>query len=77
MFLEVFMKGLRANTFSESLLQDRLKMMAEIHKRATTHIDAEETVKQKRAVERHTLAKPQTSSKYAKRRYDPPEISKG
>jgi len=49
MFIEAFVKGLRANPFSESLLWDKPETMVEVRRRATTHMDAEETMKQKRA----------------------------
>jgi len=56
------MKGLRVNPFNDSLLQDRLETMVEVCRRATTHIDAEETMKQKRAEEWQPLAKFQPHS---------------
>jgi len=52
MFVDAFVKGLRANPFSESLLRERVKFMTEVCRRATTHIEAEEVMKGKRAKER-------------------------
>ena len=59
MFIEAFKKGLRANPFSESLLREKPKTIVEVLRRATTHMDAEETMKQKRFEERCTLVKSQ------------------
>jgi len=55
MVLEAFMKGLQTNPFSESLLRDRPETMAEVRRKAITHIDAEETMKWKRVEERRPL----------------------
>jgi len=49
MFLEAFMNRLQTNPFSEFMLRDRPKTMKKVCRRATTHMDVEETMKQKRA----------------------------
>jgi len=47
MFVETFVKGLHVNPFSESLLRDKEETMAEVRRRAITHIEAEEVMKEK------------------------------
>jgi len=56
MFVEAFVKGLFVNPFSESLLWI-METIAEVHRRATTHIEAEEVMKKSQAEERCPLIK--------------------
>jgi len=60
MFIKAFVKGLRANPFSESLLQDKVKTTVEVRQRATIHMKADEVMKLKRVEERHPLVKSQS-----------------
>jgi len=45
--VDAFVKGLRANTFSESLVRILTLSLSEIRSRATTHIEAEDVMRQK------------------------------
>jgi len=45
MFIDAFVKRLRENPFSESLLREKVKIMDEIRRRATTHIKEKEEMK--------------------------------
>jgi len=42
MFVDVFIKGLRANPFSESLIRIRVDYMTEILSRALSYLEVEE-----------------------------------
>jgi len=55
MFVEAFVKGLRENPFSKSLLRDKVETMAEVRRRATRHIEAKEVMKKKWVEERRPL----------------------
>jgi len=57
MFVDAFVKGLRTNPFSESLLRDKVETMAMVYRRATTHIEAEEVLKKIWVGKRHYLIK--------------------
>jgi len=46
--VDAFLKGLRANSFSESLVRIPALSLSEIRLRATTHIEAEDVMRQKR-----------------------------
>jgi len=50
--VDAFVKGLRANTFSESLVRIPALSLSEIRSRATTHIEAEDVMRQKRHQEK-------------------------
>jgi len=50
--VDAFVKGLRANTFSESLVRIPALSLSEIRSRATTHIEAEDVMRQKRRQEK-------------------------
>lgn len=53
MVIDDFVKGLRANPFSDSLLRNRVVSMTEVRERASVHIATEEAIRQKKAHERH------------------------
>jgi len=50
--VDAFVKGLRANTFSESLVRIPALSLSEIRSRATTHIEAEDVMRHKRRQEK-------------------------
>jgi len=52
MLVRAFVKGLRANLFSESLIRTPAATLAEVCNRASIHIDTEEAMQRKRAEER-------------------------
>jgi len=48
MVVDAFLNGLRANPFSESLLRNRAKSIAEVRKRSSTFTKDEEALRRKR-----------------------------
>jgi len=49
MVIDAFVKGLRANPFSDSLLRNRAASMTEVRERASVHIATEEAIRRKKA----------------------------
>jgi len=52
MLVGAFVKGLRANPFSESLIRAPATTLAEVRNRATIYIETEEAMQRKRLEER-------------------------
>lgn len=48
MVVDALVKGLRASPFSDSLLQNWVELMAEVHEQATIHFKVEEAIRRKR-----------------------------
>jgi len=56
MLVGAFVKGLRANLFSESLIRSPALTLAEVRSRAAIHIETEEAMQRKRSEERRPAA---------------------
>jgi len=54
MLVTAFVKGFRANPFSESLIRQKVESLEEIRTRVGSHIEAKEVMKQNNSVEKHT-----------------------
>jgi len=52
--VDAFLKGLRANTFSDSLVRNPVVSLAKIRARASIHIEADEVMRDKRRLERRS-----------------------
>jgi len=70
LLVDAFVKGLRANTFSESLVRIPALSLSEIRSRATTHIEAEDVMRSKRRQERRENG--DVKPRDARRTYDTP-----
>jgi len=66
--VDAFLKGLRANSFSDSLVRNPAVSLAEIRARASIHIEADEVMRHKRRLERRSEGDAKT--KAPRKRYD-------
>jgi len=51
--VDAFVKGLRANPFSNSLLRDRAMSVTEVQERAYVYIATKDAIREKKSNERH------------------------
>jgi len=66
--VDAFLKGLRANSFSDSLVRNLAISLAEIRVRASIHIEADDVMRHKRRQERRSEGDAKT--KAPRKRYD-------
>lgn len=55
--MEAFVKGLKVNSFSESLVRNLATFLAKIRIRASKHIEVDDIMRSKRHLEKHTMSK--------------------